>query len=129
MDEDTKSLLSLLPKIKVMTQKDSYLATLDEADRKRYLLREYFHKKHKRRPPLKPDRRFVWVVLTKPFPQLFEYRAGDEELFSLFYPIKFKLFRDAYEFYKNLIKAELKVVKSKSTAGWYKNPAKLKEPG
>ena len=129
MDEDTKGLLSLLPKIKVMTQKDSYLATLDDADRRRYLLREYFNKKSKRRPAFKLDRRFEWIVLTKPFPQLFEYKSGDEELFAAFYPIKFRLFRVAYEFYKNLVKAELKEIKSKSTAGWYKNPAKLKEPG
>jgi len=123
--EQVKSLVSLLPKIKVQSQKENFLETLDDADKKRFLLREYFTKlKRKPRPPSSPFKRLSWLVTSSPFPQLFEYREGDDELFADCNAVKFTNFLSAYKLYKKLMKFEYDKVASMSKASFYCNPRK-----
>jgi len=121
MTSDYKSLTSLLPKIRVLTPEEDYLASLTEADRKRFYLQEYFRRQRKRNPK-KPDQiPFSWVVLTEPFPQLFEYSDGDEDIFMPFKPIRFQKFKQAYSMYKALLYKTLQDCKDKRTAGHWTN--------
>ena len=122
--EQVKSLVSLLPKVRIQTRKEDYLASLDDADKRRFLLREYFKKMKRKRPPFNISRRLAWVVASTPFPQLFEYREGDEQLFKECNTVKFSNFLSAYKLYKSLIKFEYDKAKSLCRAADYKNPRK-----
>jgi hypothetical protein len=120
-----KSLLPLLPKITYVSEKEEYLQRLDAEERRRFLIREYFDKKKRHgRKKLKPDTPFCWIVLSEPFPQLFEYRDDDEEFFSVFSPIKFKFFKYAYHYYLRLLKKRLRVAKNNRRASYYAYPVK-----
>lgn len=122
--EQVKSLVSLLPKVKIQSRKEDYLASLDDADKRRFLLREYFKKLKKKRPSFSVNKKLAWVVASTPFPQLFEYREGDAELFKNCNTVKFSNFLSAYKLYKSLIKFEYDRVKSLCRAADYKNPRK-----
>lgn len=123
--EQVKSLVSLLPKVKVQTRKEDFLASLDDADKRRFLLREYFKKARRTpRPAYSMHKKLAWFVAASPFPQLFEYRDGDDELFANCKTVKFTNFLSAYKLYKSLLKFELDRARSLSRAGDYKNPRK-----
>jgi hypothetical protein len=122
-EEQVKALVSMLPKVRVTTRKEDYLASLDDADRRRFLLREYFNKL--KRPRAHVDRineRLAWIVASTPFPQLFEYRRGDEELFKECTVVKFNNFRSAHKLYTTLLKFETSRARSLNTAAAYRNP-------
>lgn len=118
--EKVKKLTALLPQ-KIVEQ-DDYLASMDEVDRQRHLLREYFTKlRRKNERPKKPDpyAKLSWVVTSTPFPQLFHYQPGDEELFKDCNVVRFINFAQARRLYINLLMAELRNARSKRTAGQF----------
>ena len=121
-----KSLVPLLPKVKYLSVEEEYIQKLDKEERQRYLLRAYFDKQRKRRKPLTPLTDFCWIVLTDPFPQLFEYRDEDEVFFSQFAPVKFKFFKYAYHFYLRMLKERLRIAKNNRRASYYAYPLKPK---
>jgi len=120
--ETVKSLVSLLPKIRVQSRKEDYLATLDDADKRRVLLREYFRKLRRKRPAYDMHKRLSWLVSSTPFPQLFEFREGDEELFADCNVVRFTNFLSAYKLYISLLKFEIGRARSLTTASAYRNP-------
>lgn len=123
--EQVKTLISMLPKVKILSQKEEYLAGLDSQERKRVLLREYFSKLNRstnKRPIITQNTRLDWLVCQKPFPQLFHYRAGDEILFEDCLAVRFTRFHSAYKLYIHLLKNEVKQAITNKTAGYYKDP-------
>lgn len=125
--EQVKALVSMLPKVKIVTQKEEYLAGLDTQERKRVLLREYFEKIDKARvrkkmAPRKQADVPSWLVCQKPFPQLFEYRKGDEELFADCLAVRFTRFLSAYKLYLHLLKTEVKTAMTNKSAGYFQDP-------
>lgn len=123
--EQVKTLISMLPKVQIVTQKEEYLAGLDTQERKRVLLREYFRKldvKASARPPITQYTKLSWLVCQKPFPQLFEYREGDEILFEDCLAVRFTRFLSAYKLYIHLLKTEVKTAMTNKTVGYYRDP-------
>ena len=123
--EQVKALISMMPKVQIITQKEEYLAGLDTQERKRVLLREYFRKldlKASTRPPVTQHTELSWLVCQKPFPQLFEYRKGDEILFEDCLAVRFTRFLSAYKLYYHLLKNEVKTAAVNKSAGYFKDP-------
>lgn len=119
--EQVKALVSMLPKVKIISQREDYLAGLDSQERKRVLLREYFDKlRRKQRPPKTVYQKLAWIVCQKPFPQLFEYKEGDDVLFADCLAVKFTRFTAAYKLYIHLLKFELETARAAKSAGYYK---------
>ena len=123
--EKVKALASLLPKITLDVPVIDYLAHLDAEDRKRYMLRQYFRKLQVNNRPMRvAATKMEFVVLTKPFPQIFEYKPGDDELFQEMGAVRFTAFRSAYKLLRHLLNAEIVQAKALRVAGYYKNPRK-----
>lgn len=123
--KDVKDYVDLLPKVRIENKKEGFLRSLEEKEKKRYLLREYFKKLRKKiRPHSSQFVKFSWLVVSTPFPQLFEYREGDDKLFKECNPIRFNNFRSAHKLYKSLLMHELKKARFENKASFYKNPRK-----
>ena len=123
--EQVKALISMLPKVQLVTPKEEYLAGLDSQERKRVLLREYFRKLDlgkSKRPAITQTSKLSWLVCQKPFPQLFENREGDEVLFEDCLAVKFTRFLSAYKLYMHLLKNEVKTASVNKSAGYFKDP-------
>jgi hypothetical protein len=126
--EQAQALISMLPKVKIVTQKEEYLASLDTEERRRFLLREYFQKidnlrVRKRKPSEATNKeQLSWLVCQKPFPQLFMYQEGDDTLFANCIAVRFTRFLSAYKLYLHLLKTEVKTAMTNKSAGYFEQP-------